>query len=204
MANHAEMICCLAFTALEFQGGQFDMSPTQGRGIQIECGNGNLIIFMKDIILGLEDIRGEISITQRLFDPKDRFAYLEDEPDVKVEKAVDELIVDKIYGCQTIITNCTISALEFQILTEIPEGSIPIHSVDYTKSHTLRIESYQTQKIEFFFYFPAPGTFQLYPANVSRNEKVLSYANNMGPITVKTEKTIKKLESFTDIIRNGS
>lgn len=44
----------------------------------------------------------------------------------------------------------------------------------------------------------------MYPANVSRNEVILSTANNIGPIEVKRELTLLKLETFYDILRNGN
>ena len=41
--------------------------------------------------------------------------------------------------------------------------------VEYTKSYTLNIASYETKKLEFFFYFPDLGKYSIFPANVSRN-----------------------------------
>lgn len=103
---------------------------------------------------------------------------MEEDRNVQIEKEVDEYIIDKVYGCQTIITNCSVANLEFQILTEIPSGAIPVRQVEYTKSTTQTINSYSTIKLECYFYFPATGIFDIYPANVSRNEEVLSNANN--------------------------
>jgi hypothetical protein len=58
------------------------------------------------------------------------------------------------------------------------------------------LNSYTTNKFEFYFYFPETGSFGVYPVSVSRNEKVLSTANDLGSIELKTKRTIKKLESF--------
>lgn len=44
----------------------------------------------------------------------------------------------------------------------------------------------------------------MYPANVSRNEIILSTANSLGTIEVKKELTQIKLETFYDILRNGN
>ncbi|KRW99096.1 hypothetical protein PPERSA_07349 [Pseudocohnilembus persalinus] len=201
--NHAEMILVLAFTDLPFQGGDFTLKAADGRDLQICAGKSNLIVFLKDITLCEFEKRGDITVSQMFFDPKDRYKYLEDDPSVKVEKEVDEFIINKVYGIQTIITNCSIAQSEFQVLVEIPEGAIPVSQIDYTKATTLSIDSYHTEKIQTFFYFPGKGKFNIIPASVSRNEKVLAYANDLGEIEVKVEKQIKKMETFTDIIKNG-
>lgn len=163
----------------------------------------NLLIFQKDIVKSQTEKMGDIAISQRIFDPLDRYTYLEDDISVKIEKNISEYITNKVYGCQVIITNCSIADLELQILTEIPNGAIPIHSNEYTKSHTRYIEHYHTELIEYFFYFPQVGSFRMYPANVSRNESILSTANSLGEIEIKKELAEKKMESFYDILRNG-
>lgn len=64
---------------------------------------------------------GDLQVTQRFFDPHDQYTYLEDEPNIRVEKPVDqEFIVDKAYGIETIVTNCSVANLEFDILAELP------------------------------------------------------------------------------------
>jgi len=34
---------------------------------------------------------------------------------------------------------------------EIPEGAIPVNTIDYTKSHTMVLNSYKTQTLEYYF-----------------------------------------------------
>lgn len=52
------------------------------------------------------------------------------------------------------VTNCTPSRQELQVLVEIPAGSIPVTTNDYTKSHHIILDPYSTRPIEYFFYFP--------------------------------------------------
>lgn len=56
------MICCLAFTALEFEGGSFEMKAVEDRQIEIKSGRGNVIIFLKNIVKSKKDLKAEISI----------------------------------------------------------------------------------------------------------------------------------------------
>ena len=64
-----------------------------------------------------------------------------------------------------IITNCSVATLNFEILCEIPDGSLPLNTLYYTKSINMTIPSYTTKHFEYFFYFPSVGKFDIYPAN---------------------------------------
>jgi len=64
------------------------------------------------------------------------------------------------------------------VLVEVPSGSIPVETVDYTKHHNITLEPYTTRTIEFFFYFPAAGEFTVYPANVGRFDSVVAVAKS--------------------------
>lgn len=61
-------------------------------------------------------------------------------------------------------------------MVEIPEGAIPVSTIDYSKSHTVSLNPYSTIKIKNSFYFPYAGKFKLHPANVSKEGKVLAIA----------------------------
>ena len=61
-----------------------------------------------------------------------------------------------------------------EILCEIPDGSLPLNTLYYTKSMNMTLPSYTTQQFEYFFYFPLEGKFNIYPSNASRNSQVVS------------------------------
>jgi hypothetical protein len=69
-----------------------------------------------------------------------------------------------------------VTKYDFQVLVEVPSGSIPVETVDYTKNHNITLDPYTTKTIEFFFYFPTPGHFNVYPANVARFGNVVAVA----------------------------
>lgn len=79
------------------------------------------------------------------------------------------------------------------MLIDIPEGSIPLGSNEYTRVNSQFIGSYQTQSFKRAFYFPKSGSFSIYPANASKNRQVISRAASLGKVEVKEQKTIKKL-----------
>lgn len=63
---------------------------------------------------------------------------------------------------------------------------------------------YETSAFKRVFYFPNSGTYKLYPANASKNRQVISKAAALEEIVVKDQQTIKKLETFNDVLVSGS
>lgn len=70
-------------------------------------------MFTKEIKEGKADIKVDILVAQRFFDPKNRFDYDDEDPTLKIEKDIDEFIVNRIYGCQVIVTNCSVTKQDF-------------------------------------------------------------------------------------------
>ena len=83
-----------------------------------------------------------MSIIQAFFDPSDKLTTLKDDPTVQIEKEVEEFLINKIYGTKVIVTNTSIANLDLQVLSEIPSGSIPVNSFEYTKSIDILVNSY--------------------------------------------------------------
>ena len=71
-------------------------------------------------------------------------------------------------------------------------GALPINSTDITKSITLEISSYSSSSFEYFFYFPFIGTFEMYPAGVAQNEKIVAKAQMSKLISVVPKLKIKE------------
>ena len=109
-----------------------------------------------------------------------------------------------MYACQTVITNTSIASLDLQVLLDIPQGSVPILSHEYTKIVSDAIGSYSIKSYETRFYFPASGIFKTYPSNVSKNSKIVARAEQQEPLTVRDRLSTTKLESFNDILRSGT
>ena len=198
------MVSALGMLDLPFAGADYQMRTVAGRKFEIVAGSSNLLIFQKEVCEGKADLRGDVAVIQRFFDPSDRYAFDEDDPSVKIEKSVDEYLINKVYGCEVVTTNCSVAHLEFQVLTEIPEGAMPIQSLEYTKQHLVDLGAFSTSRVSFYFYFPGAGHFTAYPASASRDVKVLAIAPNAPPFEVREKKTIVKMETFGDLIRNGS
>ena len=200
--NHATMLSVLAFLGLPFELGSHNYKNLSGKGLEIQVST-NLIIFNKEIKECQSNLKNDLLVAQRFFDPLDRYQVSDEEPDVKFEKDVDEFIIDKIYGCEIIVTNLSVTRQEFQVLYEIPEGSIPVQKNDYTKSTTLVVNSFTTQTLDYSFYFPKNGEFKVCPSNISRNGLVLAVAKE-NCFDVHNERVSKKLETIDQILAQGS
>lgn len=201
-SSHVEMIGVLTFMTLAFQSGNYGYSSVGGRGVKITA-ESNILVLHKEIKEGEPQINSNILIAQRFFDPSDRYTHSDQDPSLVLEKDPKEFVINKIYGCQVVVTNCSIARQEFQVLTEIPEGAIPVKTLDYTKSHTMALRAYKTNSVEYFFYFPAPGSFKVYPANVAKDGVVFAIAK-VQEFKVLKESTSTSLETLDDILLKGS
>ena len=73
----------------------------------------------------------------------------------------------------------------------------------YTKSYTIPLQPYSTQRLEYFFYFPSIGNYSVYPANVSRFGQVVCVAKDSS-LKVVLQKSVADLEVLDDILAKGS
>ena len=96
--NHTQMIAALSFLALPFEAKSHNYEPYEGKGIKITLAT-NAIIFAKQIKEGQAVLREDILISQKFFDPDDRYVFSDENPDDKYEKVITEYVIDKRYGC---------------------------------------------------------------------------------------------------------
>ena len=106
---------------------------------------------------------------QKIFDPTKPTIY---NPHTNRDVPYDPefLIKNKKYGCQLVVTNISSIPVNLQIITEIPQGSIPIINNEFHKTIDIELQGFKTEKIEFFFYFPQEGTFDFCPACITTDE----------------------------------
>ncbi len=174
-----EVVAALALLDLPPLSAEHGYRTLEGRSAELKAAS-NLVIFKKEI----KESKGEIR--SNILDAK-----------------IEEFLVNHIYTGQVIITNISSHKLEFDVLTQIPQGSLPIGPSPYQKSHSLSLNSYSTSKIEYQFYFPAPGKFAHFPANVSINSVVVAKSNT-EPLNVLRERTKISEENFREVLSTGN
>lgn len=160
------------------------------------------LVFVKEMKAVPFEKKFGLLINQRLYDPSQQI--VEDEEGNRVETPIKEFLTGKVYSCQTVVTNTSDTEHDVQLLIDVPKGSVPIGSHEYTKIISQPLSPFSVVPHEMQFYFPEAGAFPLYPANVSKNSKVAAKADSSELLDVKDKLTEVKLETFQDVLRNGT
>ena len=200
--NHTEMIAVLSFLALPFEAETHNEMLVEDHGLRIQAAS-DFIVLIKDLYESEHDLKSDVFITQRIFDPLGVNTMSGSESEGNVDKTVDQYIIDKLYKCTVIVTNSSAVQQSFQVFVEIPEGSIPVRSLDYTQSYNLNINAFSTNTIEYFFYFPNAGNFKVSPPSASKQNTVIAVGNEIE-LEVKSQKKYAKLDNLEAILAQGS
>ena len=121
----------------------------------------------------------------------------------KAEKPVREYKKGKIYGSRVVVTNSTVSGQKVSVITEIPQGSIPVDRADTLRALPQIIDSFCSKIIEFKFYFPENGDFSIYPTTVAKGDKILATAKSGVVFNVGKKASNTNMESISDILSSG-
>jgi len=97
------------------------------------------------------------------------------------------------------MTNVSPHVKEFNLLYQIPVGSLPIYKTKYMISKPFKLSAYTTERTKFFFYFPTAGVKSHYPSNVSIDDKVTARGEFNILHSVKRRK-ITEAKNFSDLI----
>lgn len=114
----------------------------------------------------------------------------------------NQFIKETLYTCGVTVTNTTENQISACLLTQVPEGSIPITPPHKCKTSFLTIEPFTTKAIEFNFYFPHSGTFNHKPGNLAIEGKIVAKIQEKI-IEVRDVLDFCKLESFRDLVLSG-
>ena len=197
-----EMIAAIAVSDLPFDKCQHS-SQTGANQLKITAGS-NCIVFSKEIQeKGDQKVDIDVLISQRFYDPFDRYMY-SPETNTKMLKNVTEFLVGKLYMSRVAITNSSETRHEINLVTEIPQGSVPVVSLEYMKSTSLAIEPLSIEVIEFNFYFPSEGEFTCYPASINKDGCLVTTAAGINKLKVVRNRQMPELKTITDILSMGS
>ena len=131
---------------------------------------------------------------QKIFDPAKPTIY---NPNTNRDVPYDPefLVKNKKYGCQLVVTNISSIPVNLQIITEVPQGSIPIIENEFHKTIDTELQGFKTEKLEFFFYFPSEGQFDFCPACITTDEGAKIDVKITGKLGVNSSAD-KKLPSL--------
>jgi len=171
--NFTEMLFALAVLDLPFTSPDLESELTDRR-LKLQA-SAPLVVFHEEIrpIDALAD-QTPILVSQNFFRHGDRYRMENGE---RLDKFVmDEFLTYTPYGCQIVVTNPTSAPQKLDLLLQLPVGSMPVLNAHRTQSVHVDLQPYNTQTIEYSFYFPGAGMFPHYPLQVSKNEELLASA----------------------------
>jgi hypothetical protein len=183
--------------------------PLKGDELELEFENGNILLSNETAALivyeesAIADVSSEIPVlaSQRFY--IDTPAYQTRNVKHDHEYVTDEFITGTVYGCQIVVTNPTAENREFDVLVQVPQGSIPIGDSRMTRTLPLDVPAFQTKIINYSFYFPIKGDYTHYPVHVAHDEKIVAFTES-AEFTVVDEPSKFNTESWPYVSQRGS
>ncbi len=136
------------------------------------------------------------------------------------DRFVSEFLPFRTYGCRVLISNASSVQRHVNVLVQIPQGSLPVcgplaDSGDVpmkplkTQTIPLTVEPYKNAIVEYFFYFPAVGSYTHFPCHVSQTMRggvrVIGAAAVPEPLRVVLHLTVKpSMLSWFYVSQQGS
>ena len=169
--NFTEMMFALSLLDLPFESAEI-ASELKADQLTLRPTN-NLILFHREVEETAALKSNILMINQKYFDINNRYRM---EGNEKIEKYLtEEFEINKVYGAKIIINNPSARNRKIEVLTQLPEGAIPMNRSTETMTNLLSLGAYSTTTIEYYFYFPFAGQFEQYPVHVSQSGKLLGY-----------------------------
>ena len=184
-----EMMLALAVLDLPFEPAKHD-TAIDGATFTLTA-RADLVAFHKEIKpVAAADGKLPILVSQNFYRHGDRYIQVGNERRDKF--VTEEFLVRTVYGCHVVITNPTSSRQKLDVLIQVPRGAIPVLNSHYTRSVHVVLDPYRTHTMDYFFYFPAAGTYPHFPVHVARNEQVAASAQ---PFTLNVVDKLTKIDT---------
>lgn len=195
----------VAFTDLSQAAPSPKFETVEGE-TYLTLSGGHALLYLKHLKEreAIQDTTNTVLCAQKWFDKDERFEY-NLESGRNEEKAIDFFLTGKVYGSQVVVTNVSSVEQKIQVITEVPEGAIPLIKNDFHQHLDLKLNQFSTHTFEFYFYFPSKGNFTYCPACVTRDGKKVTTQATSLVITVLDEPPKKtELKNIKDILAQGS
>ena len=171
--SFTETMLALAVLDLPFDAGRHAESRDGGQ-VTLTAASP-LVLFHREIRPAARaEQPGTVLVAQRFFRADDRHRDAGDEGDGASVTA--EFLPHVAYGARVVLTNPTDARQTLDALLQIPTGAVPLNGSSCTRGVSVTVEPRASQTLEYFFAFPAPGTFAHYPVTVAEGERVVAVA----------------------------
>ncbi|TWU57970.1 hypothetical protein [Rubripirellula reticaptiva] len=116
---------------------------------------------------------------------------------------VTEFVAGVVYRGQAVLSNPTPQQQSFNVLWQIPAGSIPVTGTKTLDSRVVTLKPFAVDAISYEFYFPVAGKFAHYPATAADGETLVA-KTELKTFDVLDEATSGDTNNWNAIARDGS
>ncbi|CAD2221525.1 hypothetical protein, conserved [Angomonas deanei] len=199
--NLTESVIALAVLDVPLRKGAHDVVRGTD-GVTVRAGAPCVAFYRTLEEKGDERSDCDVIMSQRFVDPSDMYVF-DTEKNTQTLKTVKEFTVGKLYGTRVSVTNTSDSSCNVRVVTEVPQGSIPVLEHEFTKDNERRLQPLATTVEMLYFYFPREGTFTCMPASVNHDGKLACSAGDMGKLRVVRTPTTREMQTLSDILSQG-
>jgi hypothetical protein len=204
----AEIIMALTFTRVPYKSGVVKQQEQTSRSFSMTS-TAPFLVVVKSTKVDANSLpmELELAVSQKFYDPTDKFIYDDKDPSIFSIKEVKEFLTAKIYECRVGITNLSDNSYQTWLITQVPEGALPVSTLEDFKLQLISLGNMSTVFFTFKFYFPSVGSFSFYPATVMRNNRFVACARAKQDKLIAVEEYSpqnKPLETLQDMVTFGS
>ncbi|RMG18464.1 MAG: hypothetical protein D6731_01950 [Planctomycetota bacterium] len=164
-SGFAAMMFALSVLDLPFESGKHRMQ--YGESSLTIAAASPLVVFERSVERAdAASASSTILVTQQVFAGDE----------AEGEPATEELVAHTPYTCRVVVTNPTDEERTLDVLVQIPAGSLPLANSQRTRSARVVLPPYNTESLQYSFYFPAPLSAPHAPAQVAEDGQVVARA----------------------------
>ncbi|KAG9396938.1 ATP-dependent RNA helicase RhlE [Carpediemonas membranifera] len=181
------MLLALAVLGLPIEPAEtvVTMERVGGAVRKTVAATGPTILWRKEVkVTKAEPTRDDLIISWRITDPAD----IRDEKPATVPTGAS-LVAGHVYSLEIVVTNIAPRSAHFDLLFQLPSGTIPVADGLISKTEHVSIDQYASYTTSTAFYFPLPGEFAAVPPHTSRGDELLARGATMPTLTVVDQST---------------
>lgn len=158
----SEMLVSLALIDLPLEAPKTQLTIEQGRWMLTSP--SRCLAFVETIEEVSDKVEGsQVLVGQELY-LSAAFTY---PADLQQPVSGETLVRGIGYRANVVVTNPSEVKQTISVLTQIPQGALPLEAGKIVDSQTVELEPYSTQQLQYTFYFPQAGEFTHYGAQVN-------------------------------------
>ena len=198
--NFTEMMFALAVIDLPMGEVEENLDVEDGK-LTITAAGPTIVLHQQNREVEFAAEGTSVFVSENFFQSNDRYQFKDG---IQSDKFVEgDFLADVLYGSEVVITNPTSTPMAIDLLLQIPQGAMPVYGAYQTRSISMQLNAFSTQKFEYAFYFPAAGKFTHYPAHVSSDVKILAVAASRDFNVIAQPESVDE-KSWAWVSQNGS